>query len=750
MKAARIRVRGQVQGVGFRPFVWTLARQHDLRGQVLNDAEGVLIWVIGEQLEPFTRALYDNAPPLARIDGVEVQPLDPAARDWPPDFVIAASAGGAARTRVTPDAATCPACLDEIRDPAQRRHGYAFANCTHCGPRFTILRELPYDRATTTMAPFVMCPDCAAEYGDPADRRFHAQPIACPACGPRLWLEQAGVEQPGDPIGATARLLAQGAIVAIKGLGGFHLACDAGNAGAVALLRSRKRRPTKPFALMGTSAMIRSACTLSQAEADRLADPTAPILLLARAGDDARLAPGIAPGQPCLGWMFPHTPLHHLLLDAFGGPLVMTSGNLSGEPQVTTNAEARAKLAEFADAFVLHDRAIARRLDDSVERITQAGPMVLRHARGRAPTPIPLPPGFADGPQVLAMGGQMKGAFCLTRGAEALLSHHLGDLDDALTWAEYEKARADYAAVFDHSAALVALDLHPGYRATQAGQAMGLPVAPVQHHHAHLAACLGEHGWPRDRGAVAAIVLDGLGLGLDGTLWGGEVLLGDYTQFDRIAWLDPAPLPGGDAAQRAPWRNALVRLDMAGLSDLADQVFPQAPLALVRQAVARGVNAPLSSSAGRLFDAVAALLALCPDTQSHEAEAAMALEGLAHGQTPSPSYPLPGTSVLSCAPLFRAIADDMAANVAPARIAARFHATLATGFAAHARALVESGRAQAVVLTGGCFQNAVLLDMTLRALSGLPVMHHKRLPANDGSLAYGQALVALARQAVGR
>ena len=745
-ESARIRVRGQVQGVGYRPFVWTLARARGVRGWVLNDAAGVLIEAWGDDLAGFAQALRNQAPPLARVDAVEMGPThDPA----PPDeFEIRASEAGAARTRVTPDAATCPDCLAEIGGTG-RRAGYAFTNCTHCGPRFSILRALPYDRAQTTMAPFPLCPECAAEYADPADRRFHAQPVACPVCGPRLWLERGGEAIAGDAIALAAAALRAGEIVAVKGLGGFHLACDAQSERAVALLRARKRRPSKPFALMGTLPLIAASCHLSPAEIARLSDPAAPILLLARRAG-AALAPSVAPGQPCLGWMLPYTPLHHLLLDAFGGPVVMTSGNLTGEPQVIGNDDARAKLAGFADAFLMHDRDIARRLDDSVERIAPTGPMVLRHARGRAPATHPLPPGFADAPQILAMGGQMKGAFCLTRTGEALLSHHLGDLDEPLSWDEYGTALRDYRALFDHAPALVAVDAHEGFRPTQAGRAPGLPVVPVWHHHAHLAACLGEHGWPRDGGPVAAIVLDGLGLGPDGTIWGGEVLLGDYAGFQRLAWLDPAPLPGGDMANREPWRNALVRLDGAGRGDLADALFPDRPRALVRQAVRAGVNAPLSSSAGRLFDAVAAILGLSPHRQTHEAEAAMALEAACTGPLGQAGYRLGDGPCLSTAPLLCALLDDRAAGVRAGRMAERFHSGLAQSFAAQARAALDAGRAQAIVLSGGCFQNARLLAETLHALGDLPVLHHTRLPANDGSLAFGQALVAAAKVLAGK
>ena len=531
MAGRRIRVRGRVQGVGFRPFVWRLARHFGIAGEVWNDAEGVVILAAGGDLDGFETALTAQAPPLARVEAVEVaaQAFEPG----PGGFVISGSQGGTAGTGVTPDAATCKDCLDEVGNAAARRFGYAFTNCTLCGPRFSILLELPYDRATTTMADFGMCAACRAEYDDPGDRRFHAQPVACPDCGPRLWLEADGAALPGDPIAQAAKRLADGEILAVKGLGGFHLACDAGSAAAIGRLRARKRRPGKPLALMGTLAMIRAACAVSPEEQALLADPAAPIVLLA--GTAARLPAALAPGLAVLGWMLPYTPLHHLLVDAFGGPLVMTSGNLSGEPQVIGNDEARRKLAEVADAFLMHDRGIARRLDDSVERITPQGPMVLRRGRGRAPATSPLPPGFGYCPNIAAYGGQLKSAICLVKDGRALLSHHLGDLDDPLAWDEFRKADADYSALFDHAPDLVVCDLHPGYRSSLHAASRGVPVLEVQHHHAHLAACLAENAWPLDGGPVAGVILDGLGLGPDGTIWGGEVLVGDYMGVRRAA-----------------------------------------------------------------------------------------------------------------------------------------------------------------------------------------------------------------------
>jgi hydrogenase maturation protein HypF len=736
-----IRVRGQVQGVGFRPFVWQLAHRLGLSGDVANDAEGVVIRLATSSPDAFLAALRADLPPLARIDAIEVSRLDaPLAAG----FVIAASGPAGAETRVTPDAATCPACLAEIRDTSERRHSYAFTNCTHCGPRFTILRGLPYDRARTSMAAFAMCSDCAREYGDPADRRFHAQPVACPACGPRLWLERGGAEVPDDPVTEAARRFAEGAILAVKGLGGFHLACDATNAVAVATLRRRKRRPGKPFALMGTRAMIRRHAIPSSEEEALLSDPAAPIVLLAPAGDP--LPETVAPGQATLGWMLPYAPIHHLILDAFGRPLVMTSGNVSGEPQVIGNDEAREKLGGFVDAFLMHDRDIVRRLDDSVERITPQGPMVLRRARGRVPGTLPLPPGFEDAPQAVAFGGQLKSAICLAKRGQALLSHHMGDLDDALTWDEFRRADRDYAELFDHRPEVFACDLHPDYRATRHAEARARarPLVRVQHHHAHLAACLAENLWPRDGGPVAGVILDGLGLGSDGTVWGGEVLLGDYGGFTRAAWLRPAPLVGGDAAQRDPWRNTLVRLDQAGLADMADRVLADYPVALARQAVAAGVNAPLSSSAGRLFDAVAGLLGIATTGQSYEGEAAMRLETLATREPGALPYPIgDDAGEIDPAPMFRAIAHDLAADTPRETIAARAHAGIARAFCRAARSLVDKGEARAVALSGGCFQNVTLLGLCRAELEGIPTLIHTKTPANDGGLALGQVVVAL-------
>ncbi len=734
MSAYEIRVRGQVQGVGFRPFIWGLARARGLCGDVCNDTEGVLIRVLiaPEALDAFCLAIRTEAPPLALVQAVEARAI---ARFAAQSFEIRASSGTAlTQTRVTPDAATCPACLAETMTPDTRRSHYPFTNCTHCGPRFSILHALPYDRAQTTMARFDLCPECRAEYTDPSDRRFHAQPIACPTCGPQIWLEEGESRfERAEALTRAVALLQQGQIVAIKGLGGFHLCLDARNEAAIVLLRHRKHRPSKPLAVMAPRAQLREIVDLTPEMEAALAQPAAPILLAPSRGV---LPQSLAPGLKELGVMLPYTPLHHLLLAQVGGPLVMTSANASGAPQIIDNATARAELPRFAEAILLHDRDIARRLDDSVLR----GGQVLRRARGLAPQVTPVGGAGAD---VLALGGQMKGAICLLKGAEALVSHHLGDLDHPLCYDEFRKAIADYTALFDHRAAAIAVDLHEGYRATQTGQemarALGLPLIGVQHHHAHLAACLAETGWAG--GPVAGIILDGTGAGPDGTLWGGEILLGDYAGYERVAHLAQAPLAGGDLAARQPWRNALMRLDQAGLGAEADRLFAAYPLAQVRAAVRAGVNAPLSSSAGRLFDAAAALLGLC-FVQSYEGEAAMLLEAAADRPCE-----LPITASLSDpAPLFALLCDASRSVGARAYL---FHLWLARAVAGPARALVETGRAGAVALSGGVAQNRLLSELIAHELSGLPLLMHQTIPAGDGGLALGQAMVARAQLALG-
>lgn len=760
LEGEEIEVSGIVQGVGFRPFVWRLAQRLGVRGEVRNAGDRVVVRAGADRavLDAFAAALAAEAPPLARVERVMRRPAP-----LPPEgFAIVDSAAGAVSVGVVPDVATCPACRAEIADPSARRHRYAFTNCTDCGPRFSIVTGLPYDRPATTMAGFALCPACQVEYDDPADRRFHAQPIACPACGPRLWMEGAEPAAGEDAIAAAARLLKAGAILAVKGIGGFHIACDAGNREAVATLRARKHRPAKPLAVMADMDTASRLCAIDPPARAALEHASAPILLLPLL-PDAPLAPGVAPGQRHLGLMLPYTPLHHLLLAAVGAPLVMTSANRANAPQVFRDSEARTNLAGIVDAFLMHDRPIARRLDDSVGRFAAGRLRVMRRGRGLSPMPLPLPDDFADAPPALALGGELKSAVCLTHGARALLSHHLGDLDEPATGDAFEATLADLAAIFSHAPAVVAVDAHPGYRATRLGTALaaqrGLPLEQVQHHHAHMAAAMAENGWRRADGAVVGIALDGLGLGDDGTVWGAEVLVCDYVRSRRVGRLSPIPLAGGDAASREPWRALAAHLDRAlgrsavdGEAHLAP-LFADRPLATVRAMIDRGLNAPLGSSAGRLFDAAACLLGLAPWRLSHEGEAAMALEAMAEGASGAP-YPFAitpgggGPAELDPAPLWRAMVQDLAAGRPRAQMAAAFHAGLAAAVCALAQDVARAEGLDSVALGGGVFQNARLLEETVRRLeaAGLRVLAPAQVPANDGGLAFGQAVVAAARR----
>ncbi|NOW44208.1 hydrogenase maturation protein HypF [Novosphingobium sp. SG751A] len=741
-KGRSIRVRGTVQGVGFRPFVWRLARELGLTGEVSNDGQGVRIAAWGDEaeLDELARRIRDEAPPLARVAGVEVCD-GPNGQGWGA-FKIVESGQGATTTAIPPDAATCPACLAEIRDPGERRHKYAFTNCTHCGPRLTIARAIPWDRAQTSMGDFPMCADCAEQYGDPADRRFHAQPIACAACGPRLWIE--GAE--GEPIAAAVKLLRGGAIVAVKGLGGFHLACDAMNAQAVAELRCRKARDAKPFAVMTTRPA--DLCEVSAAARTLLESAAAPIVLLPRR---AAAPEALAPDQDHLGVMLPATPLHHLLLVEFGGPLVMTSGNRSGEPQVIDNAQAREVLSGIADAFVMHDRAIENRLDDSVLAMDEAGASIpIRRARGFAPAPIALP--FDGLPPVLACGGELKATFTLIRGGEAMVGPHIGDLEQAAALGDYRAMLDLYRRLFDFTPAIVAVDAHGGYLSTQMGeriaQETGACLVRVAHHHAHMASCLADNGM--GDGEYIGLLLDGLGLGPDGALWGGEVLRGGYRGVERVGGFVPVPLVGGVAAMKEPWRNLLAHLRAAFGADwraVTGPVMPYLPdeprLRLAESMIDSGTNCPPCSSAGRLFDAVAAALGIYPARISHEGQAAMALEALARPYDEAAWDIAPD---LAWGGLWRALLGDLNAGVAPGRIAARFHATLARVLAHQAAAAGAPGGY--VILSGGVMQNRVLLAglrREIRARGMVPVAH-KQVPANDGGLSLGQGIIAALRE----
>ena len=780
-EAVSVRIRGLVQGVGFRPTVWRLASETGLSGEVHNDGNGVLIRAAGtpEQLRGFLVRLRREAPPLSRIDGIEVMPLAAAPGEMAPSgggFRIVESVAGAVRTGIVPDAASCPACLAEVEDPSDRRYRYPFTNCTHCGPRLSILRAIPYDRANSSMAPFALCPDCAAEYGDPADRRFHAQPNACAACGPRLWLEDEGGACPEaaegrDAIEAALARIAAGAIVAVKGIGGFQLACDAADEAAVARLRRRKRRFDKPFALMARDlAMVRRYARVEDVEATLLQSAAAPIVLLDRRETAPPLAPGIAPGQSGLGFMLPCSPLHHLLAQGLDRPLVLTSGNRSEEPQCLDNGEARRRLAGITDLWLLHDREIVNRLDYSLVRVAAGRPRLLRRARGYAPAPLGLPAGFEAAPAVLAMGGELKNSFCLLKHGRAILSPHIGDLEDPLTHADYRRALALFRALFEVAPALVAVDAHPDYHASQWGRRLaeeeGLAVAEVQHHHAHLAACLAESGRPLDAPPVLGVILDGLGFGAEGglwgELWGGELLLADYRRCERLGHFAPVALPGGEAAMREPWRNAYAQLaQFLGWESVARawpdlpivRFLSRQPLRTLDRMIARGINAPPASSAGRLFDAVAAALGLCTEATSFEGQAAMALEALAEtAPEETAAYPVDvadgETKVLGWTTLWRALLDDLAAGVAPARIAARFHNGLIAALVSTAGALAAARALDCVVLSGGVFQNRILLEGVTAGLEAraLNVLSPEAVPANDGGLSLGQACIAAARR----
>ncbi|QWG24794.1 carbamoyltransferase HypF [Bradyrhizobium sediminis] len=767
---ASYRVRGLVQGVGFRPAVWRLATSFGLRGEVLNDGEGVLIraWGPPDALDGFSRSLRQDVPRLARIDDIVRQPL-PGGPEGN-DFRIVGSNTGQVRTGVVPDAATCPDCVAEVFDPAGRRYRYPFTNCTHCGPRLSIIRAIPYDRATTSMAAFAMCPACLAEYENPDDRRFHAQPNACPDCGPRVWLADAkGNELPsaGDAIRTTAAAIRDGRIVAVKGIGGFHLACDATNEDAVARLRARKRRHAKPFALMARDIdMVSQYVRIADHDRAALASASAPIVILNAHDGVGRLAPSIAPGQSSLGFMLAYTPLHHLLMSDLCAPIVLTSGNRSDEPQVIANDEAIASLAGIADLWLLNDRDIVSRLDDSVVRSMSSAPRLLRRARGYAPEPIQLGDGFADAPPVMAMGAELKSTICLVREGRAIVSQHIGDLEDAATHADYRRVLMHYRELHCILPALVAVDAHPDYLSTQWGEACarqdGNLLVRIPHHHAHVASCLAEHRVALNAPPVLAIVLDGLGLGEDGTLWGGEIMLADYVSARRLASFMPVPLLGGARATREPWRNAFAHLSQFIGWDVVCSRYPDLaisrqlsakPVATLQAMMDSGLNAPPASSAGRLFDAVAAVLGIAPETCSYEGQAAIGLEALAATEEREPGDEYVGQiadgqiELISWTAMWRNLLADLARGVETPRIAARFHAGLALTLSSLAARLAGVRGIDTIVLGGGVFQNRLLLEAVTSNLEagGLRVLSPRLLPANDGGISLGQGAIAAAR-----
>jgi hydrogenase maturation protein HypF len=742
--ARAIEVRGVVQGVGFRPFVWRLATRHGLAGWVRNAGGVVEIHAEGRaaELDRFARELRSEAPPLAVVEDVRSTPTP--ALDLGSFEVDASAAASRSDRLVPPDIATCEPCLAELFDPDDRRYRYPFINCTDCGPRFTIIGSLPYDRDRTSMRTFPMCDACAADYADPADRRFHAEPIACPDCGPRLALVDArGRPLRGDPIEEAGRLLLTGRIVAIKGLGGFHLACDATDDDAVARLRVRKRRPDKPLAVMVPELDdARAWFDVGDAQAEVLSSPRAPVVFV---GDRGSLAPSVAPGHRRHGAMLPATPLHHLLLRKVGLPLVMTSGNASDEPICIDDAEALERLGGIADAFLVHDRAIVARYDDSVTRVWRGSPVVVRRARGFAPSALELPVAV---PPVLGTGALLQGAFCLASGRRALVSQHVGDLETEESMRAYRDALERAKALFGIEPTLVAHDLHPDFATTRFAQETGLPRVAVQHHHAHVAAVMAEH---RLEASVIGIALDGFGLGTDGTVWGGEVFATDAAHAERLGHLRTVRQPGGDAAVRQPWRMAFAHAVDAGVEEEATGLLEprDRPLAIVRGQLRSGMAAPWTSSAGRLFDAVAALTGVCEEA-SYEGQPAMLLEQ-ASSATPR-SYPVEieladGPLILDTRPIVAGVVADLVAGLDVSEVGGRFHRTLALAIARFAAAVREGTGLARVCMGGGVFQNDLLLTQSVELLEAdrFEVFVPRQVPVGDGGIALGQVLVAGAR-----
>jgi hydrogenase maturation protein HypF len=805
-----IRVEGVVQGVGFRPFVYALATRLRLGGLVGNDVDGVFAEVEGDPaaVSEFLRALEKEAPPLARVERVTATAAAPLGTT---SFeIVASDPVGRRRALIAADSATCDDCLRELADPADRRFRYPFINCTNCGPRFTIVRDVPYDRSLTTMSAFTMCGKCAAEYHDPANRRFHAQPTCCPACGPKLALlsrtgeplrlvvpKGAGRPAPDPALTAAAAMLRAGQLVAVKGLGGYHLAADAASEEAVAALRARKHREDKPFAVMTADVTAaRWLCAVDDAEAALLASAARPIVLLAR-WPEAEVAAAVAPGNRQLGIMLPYTPLHHLLLAAVGRPLVLTSGNVSDEPIAYRDADAIDRLGGIADAFLVHDRAIHIRTDDSVARALRGRPALIRRSRGYAPEPVRVPGGFPR--PVLACGAELKNTFCLAKDRRAFVSHHIGDLENAETLRSFTEGIEHFARLFDITPQVVAYDLHPEYLSTKyALDTAGVDLVGVQHHHAHIASCLADNAVMHSTGdgPVIGVAFDGTGYGPDGTIWGGEFLIATTAHFHRAGYLAPVPMPGGAAAIRQPWRMAAAYLDElapGGTAALAVARRNADRWDAVTAMARRRVNAPLTSSAGRLFDAAAAILGV-RDEITYEGQAAIELEQLADpaettAYTASIELPraaavqtagpvaagaaagphrmstetssefgrgtVPELTGIALAEPFRArgaeliaaAVADLNTGVPREAVAARFHNGLAALVHRGCELLREQHGLNTVALSGGVFQNLLLLGQTVTRLetSGFTVLTHSRLPCNDGGISLGQAVVAAAR-----
>ena len=798
-----ISVRGVVQGVGFRPFVYRLAHEHGLTGWVLNHSGGVEIEVEGPAaaLASFVRDLEKKAPPLARIESIKVADAPPAGYTT---FDIRHSVAEEGRYQlISPDIATCPDCLRELLDPADRRYRYPFTNCTNCGPRFTIIADIPYDRPLTTMRDFVMCPQCQAEYKDPLDRRFHAQPNACPVCGPHVWLapssrlrpeaQPGGLQASGsnlkletlkretdDVIAQAARLLQAGDILAIKGLGGFHLACDGTDEVAVRTLRKRKNRPAKPLAVMMTTLEeVKQHCWVSEEEERLLTSSQCPIVLL-RWKPESNISRLVAPRNNYLGVMLPYTPLHHVLLRDVGRPLVMTSGNLSEEPIARDNDEALRRLAHLADYFLLHNRDIYARYDDSVwfvplreearlrpeaqpegflgkNLVSLAQP--IRRSRGYAPFPVKLP--FKIG-QILACGAELKNTFCVTRDEYAFLSQHIGDMENLETLAHFETTIELYKRLFRIKPEIIAYDMHPEYLSTKYAKSpisnLQSPIS-IQHHHAHVASCLADNGWLPDDGPVIGVAWDGTGYGTDGRIWGGEFLVANYHGFQRVAHLEYLPMPGGEAAIRNPYRLAIGYL-YALTGQLPSFRPPPVPpdfggeeeLRIIQQQIDKGINCPQTSSGGRLFDAASALLGV-RERITYEAQAAveleMAVKELRITNNELRNYPFgveegEGGMVIRLRGLFEALLADRRRGVGVGEVAYRFHVTVAEMVGAVCERIARETGLRTVALSGGCFQNRLLLVLVVPRLRevGLRVLLHRQVPCNDGGISLGQAVIA--------
>ncbi len=777
MVTEEVRVRGTVQGVGFRPTVYRLAKACGLCGDVCNDGEGVLIRVSGSEvaITEFVRRLYEECPPLAKIQEITRSSYEGEVNFS--DFVISSSVSNSRNTEIASDAATCLQCQQEIFDPFSRFYRYPFTNCTHCGPRLSIIRAIPYDRCNTSMSAFAMCAECEREYDDVENRRFHAQPVACHTCGPTAWLERAdgkpvtaSMFSMMDDVDAVCTLLQKGEIVAIKGLGGIHLACDATQEAAVQKLRQRKRRYHKPFALMARDlALIDEYCTINNKEKELLTSPAAPIVLL-KVTRKKQLAASVAPGQNTLGFMLPYTPLHHLILRRMNRPIVLTSGNVADEPQCIDNEEAREKLGKIADYFLVHNREIVNRVDDSVVRVVNDKVQIIRRARGYAPAPIKLPPGFHHVPPILAMGSELKNTFCLLRESEAILSQHLGDLENSTAFNAYQDTLKLYLNLFAHQPEVIAIDKHPEYLASKLGKELAstnqIKLYSIQHHHAHIAACMAENNIPLDAPPVLGIALDGLGYGADGNLWGGEFLLADYRQFQRLATFKPVPMIGGEKAIYQPWRNTYAHLVTANLWDNCQQKYTdleivkflqKQPLKLLNQLIEQGINSPPASSVGRLFDAVAATIGIYPEEFSYEGQAAIAMEALVdihslnyHKETLIYPFNFSFLDSIYCIdpkPMWQALLHDLQQQISPSVIATKFHLSLAQTIVDLIKRLCQENLIKQVILTGGVFQNCILLTQVTKHLQnlGINVLTHNLVPPNDGNISLGQAIITAAQ-----